>query len=70
MRLLLCTQAAQQLRDECHAFLLSQLPASAHADAEVAAGHSSPHGHEKNHSMQIDSAGVPVPPTPLSPSCW
>lgn len=31
-------QASQQLRDMCHAFLLSQLPEEAHAAAEVAAG--------------------------------
>jgi hypothetical protein len=55
---LLWTQAAQQLRDECHAFLLSQLPASTHADAEVAAGHMPPQGHNENGSMQIDDIGV------------
>ena len=49
-------QAAQQLRDECHAFLLGQLPAEARAAAEVAAGHV-PLLHSKD-SMQIDSTGA------------
>ena len=55
-----CAQAAQQLRDECHAFLLSQLPAEARAAAEVAAGNVPPQPQHGDDSMQTDSVGVPA----------
>lgn len=46
------------MREQCHTFLLSQLPEEAHADAQLAAGHgtSSTDAHD---NMLIERAGAP-----------